>query len=93
MDDFENMFEGSSELNYNDDGDFQTVSELIHYLASNMNMIVAFGRGRTSLLEKIEFYIKTPHQGGGEDDDDRGGGPVDPKPLPPSRPVEFELEA
>jgi hypothetical protein len=95
MDDFSGMFfDDMSELNYNDDEHRETVHELIEYLAYNVNMIVAYGKGQTSMLEKIEFYIKTPGDNGGDGNDDNDGGtPIDPLPVGPRRPVEFEMEA
>jgi hypothetical protein len=97
MDDFEDMLfgEGFGELEYNDMGS-QSVAELLEYLLLNMNMIVAYSKSTTNVMEKIEFYIKPPHNGGdnNNDDDDNNGGGFDPgsKPLP-RRPVEFEMEA
>lgn len=96
MDDLENMFFDEGEnfsMQFNNKGN-EMVPELLEYLINNINMVVAVGKSETPLIQKFEFYVKPPHDGsGGSDDNNDGGIPANPKPLPPRRPVEFELEA
>jgi hypothetical protein len=94
MDDFNDMFseDNFSEIYYNKMSG-SLVPDLIEYLAENLNMIVAVSRTESNLLERIEFFIKPPQDGSNGSDDGDGGQPTHPKPLPPKRPVEIELEA
>lgn len=93
MDDFNGEFEFFDDPNYeyNKQGE-SSVPFLVELLANNINMIVATEHVKGGNIEKITFFIKPPGSNG-EDDDNDGGMPPYVKPLPPARPVEFELEA
>ena len=96
MDDFNGEFEDyHSEFEYNVEGN-SIVPSTLEYLISNLNMITAISKVTGGMVDKITFYIKPPgnfDNGDNNNDDDQGGIPPSVKPLPPKRPVEFELEA